>query len=127
MFPAAVPHRSVEYPELTFNQLVEYVGISKDLLDKECSDVHLKKITPFLQNWLKYAEALGLRRAQIMHIDSNKLLESEMKAQEVLRLWKKANAFKATYNSLIQVCLSLCDADVAVRICQIMKSKVTNI
>ena len=44
----------------------------------------------------------------------------------VLRLWKKANAFKATYSSLVKVCLGQHDSDVAETICEIMKSKFSN-
>ena len=110
---------------MTFDQLVEHVGVNKDLLDQECSDKHLREIAALLQNWLKYAELLELKRPQILEIDSNKLLEPEMKAREVLRLWKKANAFEATYSSLIKVCLSQRDSDVAERICQIMKSELS--
>ena len=98
---------------MTFDQLVEHVGVDRDHLDKECSDEHLREIAALLHNWLKYAELLGLRRPQILGIDSNKLFEPEMKAREVLRLWKKANAFKATYSSLVRVCLSQRDSDVA--------------
>ena len=121
--PAAGRHRSIEYPVVTFDQLVEHVGINKDILDQECSDEHLREIAPLIQNWLKYAEALGLKRAEILNIDSNKFLEPEMKAQEVLRLWKKANAFKATYSSLANACLSRYESDVARKVCEIVKSK----
>ena len=100
---ASGPLRSIEYPPVTFDQLVEHVGVNKDYLDQECSNEHLREIAASLHNWLKYAELLGLKGHKIQDIiDSNKLLDSEMKAHKVLRLWKKANAFKATYSSLVQ-------------------------
>ena len=113
---------------MTFDELVEHVGVNKDLLIQECSDEHLREIAALLQNWPKYAELLGLKRHQIRDIDSDRLLQvdSEMKAREVLRLWKKANAFKATYSSLVKVCLSQHDSDVAKTICELMKSKLSN-
>ena len=100
------------------------MGVNKDLLDQECSDEHLREIAALLHNWLKYAELLGLKEHQIQDIiDSNRLLDSEMKAHKVLRLWKKANAFKATYSSLVRVCLSQRDSDVAEKICEIVKGE----
>ena len=73
----AGPYRSIESPAVTFDQLVEHVGVNKGVLDQECSDEHLREIAALLHNWLKYAELLGLKRPQIMDIDSNKLLDSE--------------------------------------------------
>ena len=116
----------IESSPVTFDQLVEHVGVNKDRLDRECSDEHLREIAALLHNWLKYAKLLRLKGHQIRDIDSNKHLDSEMKGQEVLRLWKKANAFKATYSSLVKVCLSQGDTDVAETICEIMKSKLSN-
>ena len=108
---------------MTFDQLVDHVGVHKGHLDQECSDEHLREIAALLQNWLKYAEYLGISRQLIAGIKSDPLLDQEMKPQEVLRLWKKANAFKATYSSLIKVCLSQRDSDVAKTICEIVKSE----
>ena len=108
---------------MTFDQLVEHVGISKDLLDQQCSDEHLREISDLLQNWLNYANALKLSSQEITGIRSDSLMDTKMKGQEVLRLWKKANAFKATYASLIRVCLSERDTNVAEKVCEIKKSE----
>ena len=113
----------IESPAVTFDQLVKHVGVNKGVLDRECSDEHLREIAALLHNWLKYAELLGLKGHQIRDIDSNKLLDSEMKAHKVLRLWKKANAFKATYSSLVKVCLSQRDSDEAEKICESIKGE----
>ena len=106
---------------MSLDQLLEHVGVSKDSLDQECSDKLLREMATHLPNWLKYARALGLTEPQITGVKSDPLLDNEMKPQEVLRLWKKANAYSATYSILVEVCLSQGDSDVAKRICEIVK------
>ncbi len=97
------------------------MGIDKDLLNQPCSTEHLTKIAPFVPNWQKYAIVLGLNQPQILSISSNSLLEPEMKAQQVLSLWKQANGFKATYSTLVDVCLQKKDVQLAESICNIVK------
>ncbi len=100
---------------------MNHVGIDKDLLYQPCSTKHLTKIAPYVPNWQKYAIVLGLNQPQILSISSNSLLEPEMKAQQVLSLWKQANGFKATYFVLIDVCLQKKDVQLAESICSIVK------
>ena len=116
--------RTNEYQSapVTFDQLVEHVGISKDILEQECTDEHVREIATLLQNWYTYAVALGLQEAQILEIESNKILDPAMKAKKVLCFWKSTYAFKATYSFLIKVCIANHNVDVAEKICMIVKS-----
>ncbi len=100
---------------------MNHVGIDKDLLNQPCSTEHLMKIAPFIQNWQKYAIVLGVNQPQILSISSNSLLEPEMKAQQVLSLWKQANGFKATYSTLVEMCLQKKDVQLAESICNTVK------
>ena len=120
---AAGPLRSIDYPAVTFDQLVEHADISKDLLDQPCSIEHLTRIAPLIPNWQKYAEALGLSEAQILSIKSDHLLDAEMKAQQVVGLWKQANGFRATYTVFVQVCLQMRNVPLAESICSMIKSE----
>ncbi len=116
LHPAITPQ-----PTATIDELVTHVGIDKDLLNQPCSTEHLTKIAPFVPNWQKYAIVLGLNQPQILSIKSDHLLEPEMKAQQVLSLWKQANGFKATYSTLVDVCLQKKDIQLAESICNIVK------
>ena len=116
LHPAITPQ-----PTATIEELVTHVGIDKDLLNQPCSTEHLTKFAPFVPNWQKYAIVLGLNQPQILGISSNSLLEPEMKAQQVLSLWEQANGFKATYSTLVDVCLQKKDVQLAESICNTVK------
>ena len=106
---------------VTIDELVNRVGIDRDLLNQPCSTEHLTKIAPFVSNWHTYAIVLGVNQPQILSIKSDHTLEAEMKAQQVLSLWKKANGFNATYLALVDVCLQKNDVQLAESICKIVK------
>ncbi len=111
----------ISQPTVTIDELVNHVGIDKDILNQPCSTEHLVKIAPLVPNWQKYAIVLGLNQPQILSIKSDHLLDPEMKAQLVLSLWKRTNSFKATYLTLIDVCLQKKDVQLAECICNILK------
>ena len=115
--------RAIEYPAVTLDQLVDHVGIDKDLLNRPCSDATLTKVAIHIPNWQKYGEALGLRQPQILGIKSDHVLDPEMKAQQVLKLWKQENGFRATYAELVQVYLQMRNVQLAEWICQMIKGK----
>ncbi len=100
LHPAIIPQ-----PTATIDELVNHVGINKDLLNQPCSTEHLAKVAHLVPNWQKYAIALGVNEPHILSISSNSLLDPEMKAQQVLSLWKQTNGFKATYSVLVDMCL----------------------
>ncbi len=106
---------------VTIDELVNRVGINRDLLNQPCSTEHLTKIAPFVSNWHTYAIVLGVNQPQILSIKSDHTLEAEMKAHQVLSLWKKANGFNATFSALVDVCLQKNDVQLAESICKIVK------
>ncbi len=108
-------------PTTTLDELVNHIGINKDLLHQPCSTEHFTKIAPLVPNWQKYAIVLGLNQPQIVNIKSDHLLDPEMKAQQVLSLWKQANGFKATYSVLVGMCLQKKDVQLAESICNIVQ------
>ena len=112
---------AIEYPSVTIDQLVDHVGVSKDLLNKPCYTEHLTTIASLLPNWQKYAENLGLSKLQIQDIKTDILLDAEMKAQRVMDRWYQLNGFKATYARLIEVCLKLKDVPLAEKICRFIE------
>ena len=116
LHPAITPQ-----PTATIDELVNHVGIDKDLLNQSCPTEHLTKIAHLVPNWQKYAIALGVNEPHILSISSNSLLDPEMKAQQVLSLWKQANGFRATYLALVDVCLQNKDVKLAESICNIVK------
>ncbi len=109
---------------ITLDQLVSRVGIDKDLLDKECSDGHLKRISFRLPDWLTYANALGFTEPETRDITDNPQLSNSthaMKALRVLEKWHRRHAFNATYHYLINVCLELGHVTIATEICKMVK------
>ena len=119
----AGPLRSIEYPPVTFDQLVERVGVNKDLLDRPCSTEYLSRIAALLPNWLQYARALGLTEPQIQDIDGERMSNNAMKTVKMIKIWHLCNGFHATYRYLIDKCLELKHASVAENICRIVQGR----
>ena len=65
------------------------VGIDKDLLDKECSDGHLRRMSSLLPDWLTYAKALGFTEPETRDITDNPQLSNSTHAMKALRVLEK--------------------------------------
>ena len=104
---------------VTFEELIAYVGISADELNKPCSDEHIASISLFLANWQTVVPHLGLTE-----IDEEDVEEEGKKTQDkrykTLWKWKCKNLFKATYRVLIDVFLKLGRADLAEKVCRLL-------
>ena len=105
-----------EAPSL--DHLMEHTGVTDQHLDQTSTKEALSLIAPHLHNWLSYANALGLSPQQIQDIDTDKNKDIAMKAVSVLDLWKRRTGFRATYRSLVCVCLRLSDAQLAEHVCR---------
>ncbi len=94
------------------------------MLDKECSDGHLRRISSLIPDWLTYAKALGFTEPDTRDITDNPQLSNSthaMKALRVLEKWHLRYAFNATYYQLIEVCLDVGHAAIATKICEVVK------
>ena len=104
---------------VTFEELIAYVGISADEVNKPCSDEHIASISLFLANWQTVVPHLGLTE-----IDEEDVEEEGKKTQDkrykTLWKWKCKNLFKATYRVLIDVFLKLGRADLAEKVCRLL-------
>ena len=107
---------------ITFEELIAYVGISADELNKPCSDEHITSISLFLTNWQTVAPLLGLSET-----DEEDVQEEGKKTQDkrykTLQRWKSKNLFKATYQVLVGVFLKLGKADLAENVCRLLVDK----
>ena len=104
---------------ITFEELTAHVGISADMLNRECSDEHVASISLFLANWQTVAPHLGLTE-----IDEEDIEEDGTKTQDkrykILQKWKARSLFKATYKVLVDVFLKIGRADIAEKVCKLL-------
>ena len=104
---------------ITFEELIDFVGISADELNKPCSDEHITSISLFLANWQTVALLLGLSET-----DKEVLKEEGKNTQDrrykTLRNWKNKDLFKATYRVVVDVFLKLSRADLAEKVCRLL-------
>ena len=96
------------------------VGVCPEKLNDSISDDHLHEIALFLTSWRTVSSHLDL--------DENDLDDAEQggrkvkdKSLKALQIWKGKFGFRATYKKLLQVLLSLAMADVAEKICHLLK------
>ena len=105
---------------ITLEELLKEVGLCPEKLDDSISDNHLREIALFLTSWQTVASHLDL--------DENDLDDAEQggrkvkdKSLKALQIWKGKFGFKATYRNLVEVLLSLAMADIAEKVCNLLK------
>ena len=96
------------------------VGVCPDKLDNCISDDHLLKIALFLTSWQTVVPFLGLSEVEVNDVEQG-VKDEQVKRLKALQKWKSKFAFKATYKKLMEVSLSLSLADVAEKICHLLK------
>ena len=104
---------------VTFEELIDYVGISADKLNNPCSDEHITSISLFLTNWQTVAPHLGLTETDEEDVEEEGK-KTHDKRYKMLRRWKNKNLFKATYQVLVDVFLKLHRADLAEKVCRLL-------
>ena len=106
--------------EITLDELVNETKIRLERLDEGISDDHLHEIALFLPSRRTVAVYLKLSENDLDAIDQDCKAEQE-KRLKVLQKWKGKFGFKAKYKELVEVLLLLARADVAEKICCLLK------
>ena len=97
------------------------VGVHCEKLNASISnDHHLREIGIFLTSWRKVAAYLELSESDLDAIEREEK-DEQMKKLKALQKWKGKFGFKATYRKLVEVLLSLGMADVAEKVCHLLK------
>ena len=104
---------------ITLEELLKKVGVCHEKLNDGISEDHLLKISMFLTSWRTVAPFLKIERNDLEAIEQEK--DEQVKRLRVLQKWKGIFGFKATYRELVEVLLSLAKADVAEKVCDLLK------
>ena len=107
---------------ITLEELLEEVGVHPEKLNESVSDDHLRAIAIFLTSWWRVATYLGLSENDLGDVEQEGKDEQD-KRLKVLQIWKGKFGFKATYRMLVEVLLQLAKADIAEKICHLLKGK----
>ena len=105
---------------ITLKELLEEVGVHPEKLNESISDDHIREIARFLISWRKVATYLELSETDMDAIEHEER-DEHMKKLKALQKWKGKFSFKATYKKLVEVLLSLAMADVAEKVCHLLK------
>ena len=105
---------------ITLEELVKEVGVPPEKLNDSISDDHLRAIAIFLTAWRKVAAYLELSETDLEDIEQEEK-DEHMKKLKALQKWKGKFGFKATYQKLVEVLLSLAMADVAEKVCRLLQ------
>ena len=105
---------------ITLEELLKKVGLCPEKLNDSVSDDRLREVALFLTSWRTVASHLDL--------DENDLDDAEQggkkvkdKSLKALQIWMGKFGFKATHRKLVEVLLSLAMADVAEKVCNLLK------
>lgn len=105
--------------EVTLDELRVKLGVTPALLDKTCTDEHLRDVALFLESWRIVAPHLGLSSFDIATIERNVHTEEERR-QKFLETWRSKFAFKAKYRILVEALLKVGRADQAQQVCSLL-------
>ena len=105
---------------ITLEELLKEVSVHSEKLNESISDDHLHEIVLFLTSWQTVASKLCLSEIDQDAIEREGKNEEDKK-RKVLQKWKGKYAFKATYRKLVEALLSLAKADVAEKVCRLLK------
>ena len=104
-------------------KLLTEVGVDPEKLNERISDDHLCEIALFLTEWKTVVPFLGLDENDVDAIEQEGKKE-QVKKLKALQKWKGKFVFAATYRKLVEVLLSLGMADVAEKVCHLLKGTV---
>ena len=105
---------------ITLDELLNETKIRPERLNECISDDHLCKIALVLTSCRTVAVYLKLSENDLDTIERDCKDERE-KRLKVLQKWRGKFGFKAKYRKLVKVLLSLSMADVAEKICRLLK------
>ena len=105
---------------LTLEELLKEVSVHPEKLNESISDDHLHEIAILLTSWRTVATHLELSESELDDVEREEK-DEQMKKLKALQKWKRKIGFKATYRKLVEVLLSLAMADVAEKICLLLK------
>ena len=108
---------------ITLEELLKKVGVSPEKLNEPISDDHLRAIALFLPSWRNVATYLELSEKDMDDVEQGGKNEQDKRLKS-LKKWKGKFAFKATYRKFMEVLLSLTMADVAEKVCCLLKGTV---
>ena len=104
---------------ITLEELLKKVGVFPEKLNDCISDDHLLEISTFLTSWQKVALFLKIKSNDLDDIEQER--DEQVKRLKVLQKWKGIFGFKATYKKLVEALLSLAKADIAEKVCDLLK------
>ena len=111
------------YTSTELKELLKEVGVHSEELDESISDDHLLEIASFLTSWRTVTRYSGLSVIDANDVEQKGINEQE-KRQKALQKWKEKSVSKPTYRRLVEVLLSLAMADVAKKVCRLLKGTV---
>ena len=104
---------------ITLEELLKKVGVCREKFNDSISDEHLLEISTFLTSWRTVAPFLKIESNDVEAIEQEK--DEQVKRLKVLQKWKGIFGFTATYRKLVEVLLKLAQADIAQKVCELLK------
>ena len=104
--------------------LLQRTGLSNTDIDKECSDKHILKIYPNLENWERVAFHLGLDLPDIEAIETKAKRDIKLMRLYALKKWKSDGMISgtATYRVLLEALIECECSKQVLEICRLLKS-----
>lgn len=104
--------------EISLQDLTERYHLSQDLLDKEVSKDHLRKVSDIIDDHNIVGPELGLTDQDMCTI--NDVNRQELQKRETLKKWNQKYAWNATYRKLIEALLRCHRAGLARDVCELL-------
>lgn len=109
---------------LSLNTLKKKYDLTDEQLKKKLADEYFPELADCFDNVPDYLEKLRLKEGQKTDV-RREVNQNGTQAglKMALKMWKNVDPFTATYESLLEIVLSLQKGDVAIRICELIHGK----
>ena len=104
--------------------LLQRTGLCNADIDKECSDKHILKIYPNMENWERVAFHLGLKLPDIEAIETKAKRDVKLMRLYALQKWKSDGMISgtATYRVLLEALFECECSKQVLEVCRLLKS-----
>ncbi len=109
------------YPE-TADSVIQYMKVPPGILDQQCTDEHLAKLSQHIHDWERIIGHLGFENARAIEAKIWRLYPRGLQQQTnaMFLEWKDLGRRNATYRRLIEVFISLQNVTYAEKLCEIV-------
>ncbi len=106
----------------TADSVIQYMNVPPGIMDQQCSEQHLFKLSRHIHDWERIVGHLGFENARAIEAKIRMLYPRglEQQTNAMLLEWRDLGKRRATYRRLVEVFVSLQNVTYAEKLCELV-------